>query len=145
MFETEKKNILFFMCEKKTFFFSGVAQKEKKIENFCPQCFKVWRKNYNLWNRVKIFFSHLGKRQKISSFQSLFLEKTFWGKKKIFMHETEFFFCSLCLDFFHFVSQLKKKSGFFLTGVKLSQKRIMKRLFFSEYKKDVLLGTFSFF
>lgn len=41
MFETEKKNILFFMCEKKKFFFSGVAQKEKKIENFCPQCFKV--------------------------------------------------------------------------------------------------------
>lgn len=91
-----------------------------------------------------IFFS-FGEKTEIFLFSITLFRKNILGKKKIFMHETEFFFCSLCLDFFHFVSQLKKKSGFFLTGVKLSQKRIMKRLFFSEYKKDVLLGTFSFF
>lgn len=81
-----------------------------------------------------IFFS-FGEKTENFLFSITLFRKNILGEKKdlhAWNRVMEFFFYSLCLDFFHFVTQLKKKSGFFLTGVKLSQKRIMKRLFFSE-------------
>lgn len=62
-----------------------------------------------------IFFS-FGEKTENSLFSITLFRKNILGEKKdlhAWNRVMEFFFYSLCLDFFHFVTQLKKKSGFF--------------------------------
>lgn len=96
-----------------------------------------------------IFFS-FGEKTENSLFSITLFRKNILGKKDIFMHETEFFFCSLCLDFLKCVTQLKKKC---FNRCETESKKNNETIIFlrvekkrqEKNKKDVLLGIFSFF
>lgn len=96
---------------------------------------------------VKIFFSHLGKRQKISSFQSLFLEKTFWGKKRsscmkqsdgVLLLFTLFGFFSLCYT-------AEKKIWIFYNRCETESKKNNETILFLRVEKRCPSWYFFFF